>query len=211
MHRVCQDGLRTRMRLRPTIVVPAAGPGRRFGGPPNKLAQPFDGGTLLGCTLRRAIASQLPVVVVTTAALAPLAGELLATRDILVLDETEAARGLGATIAAGVSERSGAPGWIVLPGDMPLVQPSTLLAVAGALEQHAVVYAQHRGRAGHPVAFSAELYSELIQLNGDDSPRRLMLRYPAHGLEVDDAGVLLGVDTPSDLDVLRKAAERATG
>lgn len=199
------------MRFRPTIVVPAAGPGRRFGGPLNKLEQPFDGSTVLGTTLRHAIASQLPVVVVTTAALAPLAGELLAKRDIVVLDGAEAARGMGASIAAGVSERSGASGWLVLPGDMPLVQPATLLAVAGALGQHAVAYAQHRGRAGHPVAFAAELYSELIQLNGDDSPRRLMLRYPAHGMEVVDGGVLLGVDTPTDLETMRKASEQPAG
>lgn len=195
------------MRLRPTIVVPAAGPGRRFGGPLHKLEQPFDGSTVLGATLRHAIASQLPVVVVTTAALVPLASELLATRDIVVLDGVEAARGMGASIAAGVSERSDAPGWVVLPGDMPMVLPATLLAVAGTLEQHAVAYAQHRGRAGHPVAFAAELYSELIQLDGDDSPRRLMLRYPAHGVEVDDGGVLLGVDTTADLAAMRKAAE----
>ena len=52
-------------------------------------------------------------------------------------------------------------GWLVLPGDMPLVQPATLLAVARALDHHAVAYAQHRGRRGHPVGFAAELYSEL--------------------------------------------------
>ena len=199
------------MRFRPTIVVPAAGPGRRFGGPLHKLEQPFDGSTVLGATLRHAIASQLPVVVVTTAALAALAGELLARRDIVVLDEAEAARGMGASIAAGVSERSGASGWVVLPGDMPLVQPATLLAVAGGLEQHAVAYAQHRGRDGHPVAFAAELYSELIQLNGDDGPRRLMLRYPAHGVAVDDGGVLLGIDTAAELEALRKVAEQPAG
>jgi molybdenum cofactor cytidylyltransferase len=199
------------MRLRPTIVVPAAGPGRRFGGTLHKLEQPFDGSTVLGCTLRHAIATQLSVVVVTTAALAPLAGELLARRDIVVLDEARAASGMGASIAAGISERSGASGWLVLPGDMPLVQPATLLAVAGALDQHAVAYAQYRGRAGHPVAFGAELYSELIQLQGDDAPRRLMLRYPAHGVAVDDSGVLLGVDTASDLETMRKVVEQAAG
>jgi molybdenum cofactor cytidylyltransferase len=67
---------------------------------------------------------------------------------------------MGFSIAAGVGERSGAPGWLVLPGDMPLVQPSTLLAVATALEQYPVVYAQYRGRRGHPVGFAAELYSD---------------------------------------------------
>ena len=191
------------MRIRPTIVVPAAGRGSRFGGPQHKLEQPFDGSTVLGTTLRHAIETQLPVVVVTTAALAPLVAGLLATRDIVVLSAGEAARGMGYSIGAGVAERSGAPGWIVLPGDMPLVLPDTLLAVATALEQHPVVYAQHRGRRGHPVAFAAELYSELILLDGDDGARRVLARYPSHGQEVDDAGVLLDIDTPADLALLK--------
>ena len=172
----------------------------------HKLEQDFEGSTVLATTVRHAIESQLPVVVVTTAALAPSVGRLLATRDIVVLSAAEAARGMGATIATGVAERSGAPGWLVLPGDMPLVRPGTLLAVASALEQHPVAYAQYRGRRGHPVAFAAELYSELIQLSGDDGARRVMLRYPAHGEEVDDPGVLMDVDTAADLERLRKAA-----
>jgi len=192
------------MRYRPAIIVPAAGRGSRFGGSPHKLEQAFDGSTVLATTVRHAIESQLPVVVVTVAALAPLVASQLATRDIVVLSAAEAARGMGATIAAGVAERSGAPGWLVLPADMPLVQPGTLLAVASALEHHPVVYAQHRGRRGHPVAFAAELYSELIQVSGDDGARRVMLRYPAHGQEVDDPGVLLDVDTPQELEALRR-------
>ena len=194
------------MRIRPTIVVPAAGRGSRFGGPQHKLDQAFEGSTVLGATIRHAIETQLPVVVVTTAALAELVGRQLATRDIVVLSGGEAARGMGYSIAAGVAERSGAPGWLVLPGDMPLVRPGTLLAVATALEEHAAVYAQYRGRRGHPVGFAAELYSELIQLDGDDGARRVLARYPAHGEEVDDPGVLLDVDTPADLEVLKASA-----
>ena len=199
------------MRIRPSIVVLAAGQGSRFGGPQHKLAQAFDGGTVLGATVRRAIESQLPVIVVTTAALAPVVGRLIATRDIVVLSAGEAARGMGYSIAAGVSERSGAPGWLVLPADMPLVKPDSLLAVASALEQHPIVYAQYRGRRGHPVGFAAELYSELILLDGDEGARRLVARYPAHGEELDDPGVLLDVDTPADLAALQaRAAEQAT-
>ena len=192
------------MRFRPTIVVPAAGRGRRFAGPSHKLEQDFDGGTLLGATLRRAIESQLPVVVVTTEALAPVAAELLAQRDIVVLNAADAARGMGFSIAMGVAERSGAPGWLVLPGDMPLVRPGTLLAVATALEQHPVVCAQYHGRRGHPVGFAAELFSELIQLDGDDGARRVVARYPVHGHEIDDPGILLDVDTEADIETLRQ-------
>ena len=198
------------MPLRPTIIVPAAGFGSRFGGPVHKLEQDFDGSTVLGTTVRHAIQTQLPVLVVTTAALAPLVGRLLATRDIVVISADEAARGMGASIAVGVAERCGASGWLVLPGDMPLVRPATMLAVAGALAQHPVAYAQYRGRRGHPVAFAAELYSELIQLIGDDGARRVMQRYPAHGQDVDDSGVLLDVDTPKDLATLRQNALAST-
>lgn len=194
------------MRFRPTIVVLAAGSGSRFGGAQHKLTQAFGASTVLGSTVRNAIESQLPVVVVTTAALAPLAARQLALRDIVVVSDEQAARGMGHSISCGVGERSGAPGWLILPGDMPLVRPRSLLAVASALEQHPVVYAQHRGRRGHPVGFSAELYSELVSLKGDDGARRVVLRYPAHGEEVADEGVLLDIDTATDLEALRSAA-----
>jgi molybdenum cofactor cytidylyltransferase len=197
------------MRFRPTIIVPAAGRGSRFGGPLHKLAQPFDGSTVLCATVRHAVQTQLPVVVVTTAALAPQLARHLATRDVVVLSDAEAARGMGFSIATGVAERSGAPGWLVLPGDMPLVQPATLLAVATALEQYPVVYAQYRGRRGHPVGFAAELYSELVLLTGDDGARRVVARYPAFGQEVPDAGALMDLDTPADLEALRAAAAQA--
>jgi molybdenum cofactor cytidylyltransferase len=49
------------------------------------------------------------------------------------------------------------------------------------------------------VAFGAELYSELALLGGDEGARRLVARYPAQGVEVDDPGVLLDIDTQDDL------------
>jgi molybdenum cofactor cytidylyltransferase len=162
---------------------------------------------VLGTTVRHAVESQLPVVVVTTAALAPLVSQLLPSRCIVVLSGEEAGRGMGHSIAAGVAEHSGAPGWLVLPGDMPLVQSNTLLAVASALEHHAVVYAEHRGHRGHPVGFAAELYSELVVLTGDDGARRIVARYPTYGQDVSDAGVLLDIDTPDDLARLQAEAQ----
>jgi len=198
------------MRFRPSIVVVAAGRGSRFGAAVPaagaKLEQPFGSSTVLGTTVRNAVQSQLPVVVVTTAALLSAASAHLARRDIVVVSDEDAARGMGHSIAAGVAERSGAPGWLVLPGDMPLVQPGSLLAVASALEHHAVAYAQHKGRRGHPVGFAAELYSELVLLKGDEGARRIVARYPAFAVEVADPGVLVDIDTPADLAAARAAA-----
>jgi molybdenum cofactor cytidylyltransferase len=78
-------------------------------------------------------------------------------------------------------------------------------AVAAALGQHPVAYPHYRGRRGHPVGFSAELYSELVALQGDEGARRLIARYPGCAENVDDPGVLADVDTQADLEAVRAA------
>ncbi len=197
------------MRQGPVVVVLAAGRGARFRGGrgerAHKLEQPFGGSTVLETTLSHAVQSRLPVVVVTTEALHARVTATIAARDVIVLPGAgdDELLGMGYSIAAGVTARSNASGWLVLPGDMPLVQPATLRAVAAAMPHHPIVYAQHRGRRGHPVAFAAELYSELARLSGDEGARRLVARYPAFGVEVPDGGVLLDVDTEQDLQQLR--------
>ena len=190
------------MKTPPTVVVLAAGFGSRFKGARHKLDEPLHGSTVLGCTLRQAVASQLHVVLVTTAPFVAAATEVLATSDIVVLSLAEASRGMGHSIAAGVGERPDAGGWLILPGDMPMVRAQTLRSVAAALERHPVVYAQYHGRRGHPVGFGSELYSELIALTGDEGARRIVARYPVHGEELDDPGVLVDVDTQDDLAAL---------
>ena len=199
------------MSSRPMVVVLAGGRGSRFAGPGHKLEQGFGGAnTVLGTTLGQVINSHLPMVVVCTEALAEKVRHTVAARDIVIVPEVGqvSARpvGMGYSIAAGVAARPHAPGWLVMPGDMPLVRPDTMLAVAAALLTHPVAYAQHRGKRGHPVAFDAELYSELISLDGDDGARRLLARYPAFGVDVDDPGVLMDVDTEDDLRRLTAAA-----
>jgi len=201
------------MKTQSAVIVLAAGKGSRFEGKDHKLSQRLGTATVLGTTLRHAIASRLEVVVVTTEPFADLARRSIAARDVVVLPEVgsddSAPLGMGYSIAAGVGACADASGWLILPGDMPLVEPSTLQAVARQLEHHPVVYAQHKGRRGHPVGFAAELYSELVRLTGDEGARRLVARYPAFGLEIDDPGVLVDVDTLADLERLR-SAERGT-
>jgi molybdenum cofactor cytidylyltransferase len=201
------------MASRPAVIVLAAGKGTRFLGSEHKLEQSLGASTVLGTTLGHAIASQLQVVVVTTEALAHVARRSVAARDVIVLPEADAAGqpglGMGYSISAGVNARPNASGWLVLPGDMPMVQPATLQAVARELAQHAVAYAQYKGRRGHPVGFSPELYSELATLSGDEGARRLIARYPAFGVELDDAGVLVDVDTLADLASVRQASSSA--
>ena len=215
----------------PVVLVVAAGGGTRFsasmaaraeaGGaapvPGHKLEQPFGESNVLATTLEQVRLSGLPMLVVTVPALRSAVPAWVPEQDVVLLPEVGGGRvglrgeplqssqplGMGYSIATGVTYRPHMRGWLVLPGDMPLVQASTLQAVAQALPHHLVVYAQHLGRRGHPVGFGAELYSELASLTGDDGARRLLARFPTQGVEVPDPGVLLDIDTPEDLVSLR--------
>jgi molybdenum cofactor cytidylyltransferase len=189
----------------PTILILAAGSRRRFGPQGQRLAQALGRRTVLGTTIRHALATGWPVGVVLTPGLVPLATAWVATRDLVVLDDDEAARGIGHAISAGVTAHAAASGWLLLPGDMPLVRPSSMLAVGRALAQHPAACAQHQGRPGYPQAFAAELFSELVALRADEGARRLLARYPAAAVDVDDPGVLIDVEGDDDLAVVRAA------
>lgn len=192
----------------PVVVVLAAGRGARFSAARcgHKLAQSFGDMTVLGSTLSQVVASGLARVVVTTPALRELAIPWVDESDLVVLpplDDGDPTRGMGDSIAAGVMARPLASGWLLLPGDLPLIQAATLRAVAAALPEQLVVHAQYRGRRGHPVGFDPALYSELAALRGDEGARRLLARYPALAVEVPDAGVRMDLDTEADLLALR--------
>jgi molybdenum cofactor cytidylyltransferase len=194
------------MKKQANVIVLAAGRGSRFKGQVHKLLQAFGRSTVLGTSLERAIESGLPVRVVTTPGLTAEASRHVALRDIIELPEAVGPGtehlGMGYSIASGVSASADAAGWLIMPGDMPMIRSSTLIAVADALPHHAVAYAQHQGRRGHPVGFAAELYSELVQLTGDEGARRVVARFPSFGVEVDDPGVLIDLDTTEDLAAL---------
>jgi molybdenum cofactor cytidylyltransferase len=192
----------------PAIVVLGAGAGSRYRGPRHKLSETVGGVPILALTVRNAIASGMPVVVVVTRTLldaVPSLSSLVPAQDLVVLEGgRNTPQGMGDSIAAGVAASAGASGWLVLPGDMPLVKPSSLAAVAQALDQQPITYAQHKGRRGHPVGFGSEMFSELVHLRGDEGARRLLARYPTASVELDDPGVLFDIDTIEDLARLRE-------
>lgn len=106
---------------------------------------------------------------------------------------------------------AGAAGWLVLPGDLPLVSADSICRVATALAQGAVVVPVCAGRRGHPVGFGAGCFAELAALAGEAGAVSVVRRYQAEGavveLEVDDAGIVTDIDTFGDLQRLRAVLE----
>lgn len=187
----------------PTIVVLAAWLPRRAMATHDSPALEPKKDAALRQTLAHAIQTHWRVVVVTTPSWVPLVSEGVATRDLVALSPDDLARGPGYAIATGVSVQADAGGWLLLPGEMSTVRADTLLAVGESLASHPVVYAQYRGRRGQPLGFAAELYSELVMLKGEDGAERLLARYPAWGVDVDDPGVVAEQDGTGDLSDAR--------
>lgn len=170
----------------PVVLILAAGAGERFraaGGAQHKLQAPFvrEGvtRTVLEHVVATAQASGLPWHVVSAEATAH-----------------HSVQGMGTSIATGVAATPEAGGWLVLPGDLPLIRSDTLQAVAQALREHAVVVPVVQGQRGHPVGFGPACRNALLALRGDEGARSVMARHRPFSVPLDDLGCILDVDTP---------------
>jgi molybdenum cofactor cytidylyltransferase len=170
-------------RSAPTVLVLASGRGERFaasGGGTHKLQALLAGKPVLQRTLEAVAASGLPWHL-----------------------EEAGHPGMGDCIAAAVRATPEASGWLILPGDLPLVQAATLRAVAHALAQHAVVVPLFKGARGHPVGFSAACREALLDVKGDQGAAAVVKAQAALKavafIDVTDAGTVTDIDTLEDL------------
>ncbi|MBE0149385.1 NTP transferase domain-containing protein [Serratia sp. PL7] len=182
------------------IVITAAGRGERFiqaGGSGNKLNALLQGKTVFEHTLQQALASGLPVQVVTRPENLPVQQVCAAYQvpcTVLV------SGGLGESIAAGVAATANWDGWLIHLADMPFVSPQIFMQVAAALKQHSIVRPSFQHQPGHPVGFTAILRKQLCALHGDNGARELLR---SHGevylLHLDQPGIVQDIDLPSQL------------
>lgn len=171
----------------PVVLVLASGRGERFtasGGSGSKLQALLAGKPVLAWTLDAVRASGLPWHL-----------------------EDAGHPGMGDSIAAAVRATRDAPGWLVLPGDLPLVRPETLRSVAEALALHDVVVPVFAGERGHPVGFAAACGAELGALGGPNGAASVLRAHRVAELPVQDRGIVVDIDTVQAL----AAAERWLG
>ena len=171
----------------PVVIVLAAGRGERFaasGATVHKLQALLAGKPVLEHVLDAVRASGLPFHVV-----GPSASRL----------------GMGDSIAAGVREtldRADAAGWLILPGDLPLIRSETLRAIALA-PPSAVTVPMYQGQRGHPVRFAVGCGPELLRLQGNNGAAPVLRSQTAMNsvafMDVDDVGIVTDIDTLDDL------------
>ncbi len=163
----------------PTVLVLASGRGERFlasGGKTHKLQALLGGRSVLQHTVQAVRDSGLPWHL-----------------------EERPHPGMGDSIAAAVRATADAAGWLVLPGDLPLLRSTTLLSIAAQMASDDVVVPTYEERRGHPVGFGRNCRQELMHLRGEHGAASVVRAHGARLFAVEDIGVVTDIDTVEDL------------
>ena len=185
-----------------TGVLLAAGTGSRFDpdGLRNKLLATLPGGGIVARESAHRLLLVVPKVVAVLRPGTEALAHVLNEAGCDVIFTPDAARGMGASLAAGIAASADAESWIVALADMPRIAPDTIGAVARAVDQGALLAAPYyQGRRGHPVGFGAAHRDALLALDGDAGARALFGAHAVARVDVDDPGILRDIDTPADL------------
>src|SRR3954463_1449332 len=84
--------------------------------------------------------------------------------------------------------------------DVPLVSAATVRALIAraATSSAPVLRAVHRGRHGHPVIFTRQVFAALRAADPSRGAKAVMQAVVVEDVEVDDPGIVEDVDTPED-------------
>lgn len=106
------------------------------------------------------------------------------------------------SIQKGCQALSPCVAFFLLPGDMPLVQPSTFhtLLMARPKDEVSVVFPTLKGYLKHPPLIDARLIPKILAFKGRGGLREFWKEHPEwiHSLPIDDSGIWVDVDTQQD-------------
>jgi molybdenum cofactor cytidylyltransferase len=186
-------------------VIPSAGSSLRMGRP--KALLQVGGETFLSRTIRALRSGGCdPVLVVVPDQDAQLTERLADTAEragARVLFNSDPGEGPITSLRVAIQELGDSvAGLAYLPVDHPMVRPETVAALLEAAHGDEAVAAltvpTHRGKRGHPAVFGASLFAELADPALEGGARAVVHRHleRARLVEVDDAGVIIDIDTP---------------
>ena len=195
----------------PGCLILAAGSARRFG--TQKLLHPMaDGRPLIQHTLDAVTATGLETALVYRPDDQALLEAIAGYTNLKLIPCPDHNKGLGHSIASGVSAVPDWNGWMICLADMPAISTDTYSALAKALDSHPIVIPEYEHKFGHPRGFERSFYEDLANLQGDVGARDLLLQHRNETcvLTVNDPGILLDIDYPADLNTLDAQPSQST-
>ncbi len=187
----------------------AAGMSQRMGTPKQLLR--IAGKTVLERTLEKVRESAVNEIVLVLGHAADAVEKEISTQDIKIVRNDKYQQGMGTSLRAGVAAVGpDARAALVVLADQPFVQAATLNKL---IEHHQTAKAQivipmFRGFRGNPVLLDRSIFPELQELSGDVGCRAIFGSHTENirKLDVDDAGILLDIDSRDDFEKLAKRA-----
>lgn len=198
-------------------VVLAAGMSSRMGRP--KQILPLEGVPMLERVLEILRKTSIGKVVVVLGANAAEVKKHVKFDEELVVVNRRFAEGMSSSLRLGLRHvGKEAKAIIVVLGDQPFVLPLTLNKLVAAYENSRarIVVPTYKGARGNPVLFDKRVFPQIAAIRGDTGAKSVVRKNVADVLEVEvsDSGVLVDVDTPSDLNrimAVRRKRNRAQG
>ncbi len=187
-------------------IVLAAGSGSRMG----KLKQllPFGGRTLVENAANVALEAGFDPIVVVVGAQSDSVRKLIASKQVVIVENEHWQSGMGSSIAAGVRQLlelgTDSAAVAVLLVDQPLIRASHLVKMRHLLSRAGtrIVAAHYGGVLGVPAIFKRDLFPVLAALE-PDAGARMLLRDPNQRVtpfDLPEAAV--DVDTPEEFAAL---------
>lgn len=182
------------------VVLLAAGTSQRFGS--LKQLEMFEGRSLVRRAAETAVATGLPVFVVTGSKAERVEAELDGLA-VTCLRNVDWARGMGGSLSLGASVAGPqASALMVMLADQPLVTVEDLRGVLDvhAAEPEAIVAAEYgEGVFGPPCLFPRRDFAALVALEGDRGARALLRQQAERVRRVAMPNAAFDVDTRADL------------
>ena len=200
-----------------SAIVLAAGRSTRMGR--NKLILPLDGKPVLQRVLDALKHSKVDETVVVLGGGADEVRRSVDLEGTKVVVNRRYSEGMSASIKAGLArmDRSADAAIIVL-GDQPFLSAAVVdsLIKAFLTEGAPVVLPVYMGKRRNPVLFARSVFPEIMRIRGDRGAKSVVESHGDNILEVkvEDAGVAMDVDTPSDYEraalLSRRVRQRRT-
>ena len=189
-------------------MVLAAGASRRMGTPKQLLR--IGGETILERTLNNVRASDAAEIVLVLGHAAEMVEKEISTEQIRVVHNPDYQQGMGTSLRTGLASVSAeASGALIVLADQPFVRPETLneLITCHQESKPQIIIPMYRGFRGNPVLLDRSVFDEVKGLNGDVGCRAIFGDHTEgiRKLPVDDAGILLDIDSRGDYETLGDA------
>ncbi len=185
-------------------IILAGGYSRRTG--ENKMALTIDGVPLILCTANAMAPHVSRIVVVAGHHHEEIARLFDGKPNCEVVYNPDYPEGMFTSVQKGMEATKGDV--FIVPGDIPLIKPSTYEALKKARGK--VRVPAYKGRKGHPLYLDQTLRDPLLKRDKTDNLKAFRDNYPLTVVDIDDEGILKDVDTMTDYKKLRNDIERGT-